>query len=135
MESLKNFIKDLDELVNRFIKGYKLYGPNYQNPVLECEIKKNEYSCKIPSYLGIKDEDIISTLSRICNYISIDSYSCNVRISNYSEAPESIQKELKFILDEMNRFKIVKFRKLYINETKGLKVQRGLIEVSFYINY
>jgi len=135
MESLKNFIKDLDELVNKFIKGYKLYGPNYQNPVLECEIKKNEYSCKIPSYLGIKDEDIISTLSRICNYIGIDSYSCNVRISNYSEAPESIQKELKFILDEMKGVKIVKFRKLYISRIEGLKVQRGLIEVSFYINY
>ena len=135
MESLKNFIKDLDELVNRFIKGYKLYGPNYQNPVLECEIKKNEYSCKIPSYLGIKDEDVISILSRICSYIGIDSYSCNVRISNYSEAPESIQKELKFILDEMKGVKIVKFRKLYISRIEGLKVQRGLIEVSFYINY
>ena len=135
MEILKNFIKDLDELVNKFIKGYKLYGPNYQNPVLECEIKKNEYSCKIPSYSGIKDEDIISILSRICNYIGIDSYSCNVRISNYLEAPESIQRELKFILDEMNGVKIVKFKRLYINETKGPKVQRGLIEVSFYINY
>jgi hypothetical protein len=135
MESLKNFINDLDELVKRFIKGYKLYGPNYQNPVLECEIKKNEYSCKIPSYFGIKDEDIISTLSRICNYIGTDSYSCNVRISNYPEAPESMQRELKFILDEMNRVKIVKFSEPYINETKGLKVQRGMIQVSFYISY
>ena len=135
MESLKNFIKDLDELVNKFIKGYKLYGPNYQNPVLECEIKKNEYSCKIPSYLGIKDEDIISILSRICNYIGIDSYSCNVRISNYSEAPESIQKELKFILDEMKGVKIVKFKRPYISGIEGLKAQRWLIEVSFYINY
>jgi hypothetical protein len=131
MESLRNLIKNLDELVNRF----KLYGPNYQNPVLECEIKENEYSCKIPSYSGIKDEDIISTLSRICNYIGTDSYSCNVRISNYPEAPESIQRELKFILDEMNRVKIVKFIEPYINETKGLKVQRGVIQISFYINY
>jgi hypothetical protein len=131
MESLKNLIKNLDALVNRF----KLYGPNYQNPVLECEIKENEHSCKIPSYFGIKDEDIISTLSRICNYIGTDSYSCNVRISNYPEAPESIQRELKFILDEMNRVKIVKFSEPYINETKGLKVQRGVIQISFYINY
>jgi len=131
MESLKNLIKGLDELVNRF----KLYGPNYQNPVLECEIKKNKYSCKTPSYFGIRNEDIISILSRICNYIGIDGYSCNVRISNYPEAPESIQRELKFILDEMNRVKIVKFIEPYINETKGLKVRRGMIQVSFYISY
>ncbi len=47
---------------------------------------------------------------------------CNVRILNYPEALEGIQRELEFILDEMNKFKIVKFSKSYINETKDLKV-------------
>jgi len=35
----------------------------------------------------------------------------------------------------MNRVKIVKFREPYINETEGLKVRRGMIQVSFYISY
>ena len=53
----------------------------------------------------------------------------NVRILNYPEALEGIQRELGFILDEMNRFKIIKFSKSYINETKGLKVQRDDLDI------